>query len=76
MVIVKYDKSGCVGCPSNLGCLGTGCPQCWETIMECDKCGEEVDELFRLDDVDLCEDCLKSSCIEITVDNCEHYITG
>ena len=76
MVKLVYDKKNCVGCPPYMGCLGQMCPHCWETVMKCDVCGEEVDELYRWDGDDMCDDCFKEEIekIRITYDNCEDFI--
>lgn len=62
MIKTVYDKGNCVGCPPETGCLGKSCPQCWETIMECDICGCETDDLYRDLDTgeELCESCRDS----------------
>ena len=77
MVKIKYDKGGCVGCPKEWGCLGAGCPYCWETILICDKCGEQGDELICLEDetgYHLCEDCFEKSIVRITYDNARDFV--
>jgi len=74
MVIIEYDKGGCVGCPTEMGCLGGMCPYCWEPKMTCDICGEEGEPLYRIDGTDYCEECLKTECIKITYDNCTDYV--
>ena len=52
-------KNECVGC--GLPCIGSACPHRNVIRCFCDKCKEEVDpgDLYEVDDVDLCEDCLK-----------------
>lgn len=50
-------ESGCVGC--GRPCWGTACPYYRVTVLECDRCHNEVDELYEVDGEDLCEDCLK-----------------
>lgn len=77
MVKLVYDKGGCVGCPKEWGCLGASCPHCWETVMVCDECGEECDELFCHEgetSYQLCESCFDDTIIHITIDNAEDYI--
>ena len=49
--------NGCVDC--DLPCIGSACPYRYEVVMYCDRCLEDVDELFEVDGEDLCEDCLK-----------------
>lgn len=74
MVKRVYDKGGCVGCPTEMGCLGEFCPYCWEYHIYCDSCGREVDEVTRIDDTDYCEECAKSIITRIDYDNCELYV--
>lgn len=54
-------EDGCVGCPSEMGCIGDSCPNKHEAHYYCDKCDAEVSagELYEVDDEDLCVDCLK-----------------
>ena len=54
--MVKVE-SGCVDC--GLPCLGTSCRNYRVLILRCDRCHDEVDELYEVDGEDLCEDCLK-----------------
>lgn len=76
MVIKRYNPGGCVGCPSDWGCLGEHCLQCQEIVMICDRCKEEVDKLYRdSNDIDLCDDCLAETFTSITWDNADEYIT-
>ena len=50
-------ESGCVSC--GLPCLYTSCPYYQVTVLECDRCHDEVEELYEVDGEDLCEECLK-----------------
>lgn len=54
--MVKVE-SGCVSC--GLPCWGTACPNYQVLVLVCDRCHDEVDELYEVDGEDLCEDCLK-----------------
>ena len=56
--MVKVENE-CVGCPPEMGCIGIACPYQNVPHYYCDKCKDEVDELFDVDGVELCEDCLK-----------------
>lgn len=76
MVKLEYDKGGCVGCPADWGCLGRNCPHCWETIMICDVCEQESDELYRFDDTDYCEECKDKLFTRISFYNVEDYANG
>jgi hypothetical protein len=46
----------CVGC--DLPCLGSTCPMRNVEVHYCDKCGEQLDEIYRVDDIEVCEECL------------------
>ena len=51
-------QSGCVVC--GFPCIGTGCPYHMYEATFCDECGDEIsDDVFSVDDKDLCEYCLK-----------------
>lgn len=55
-------ENECVGCPPEMGCMGDSCPNRKVAHYFCDKCDTEVDspgDLYEVDGVDLCEDCLK-----------------
>ena len=54
--MVKVE-SGCVDC--GLPCWGTSCSYYKVLVLVCDRCHDEVDELYEVDGEDLCEDCLK-----------------
>ena len=51
----------CVDCPKEMGCLGSSCPYMHVPHLICDKCGEEVEELYYLDGDQLCEYCVLKS---------------
>ena len=80
MAIMKvYDKNGCVGCPPEMGCLGAMCPECWEYKLICDKCDNEVDEIYRDENgTYYCEECLMSMFTKISYDDddLEKYVCG
>lgn len=54
--MVRYEDQ-CVGCPKEMGCLGSTCPYMNVRILECDKCQAEVDRLYVVDGQQLCESC-------------------
>lgn len=58
---MKKIENQCVGCPPNMGCMGSACPNRNVEIVICDICGEEIDldDLYEVDGEDLCESCLK-----------------
>lgn len=55
-------EDGCVGCPSEMGCLGSSCPNKNIRVYSyfCDKCGDACDpeELYIVDDEELCSYCV------------------
>ena len=56
--MVSYEDN-CVGCPPEMGCLGSTCPNRNVPIYICDECEEEVYDLYKFDDGrELCQDCL------------------
>lgn len=55
---MKQYENNCVGCPPEKGCLGDSCPYRHELHLICDKCEGDVDELYRYDGQELCQDCL------------------
>lgn len=40
-------------------CRGSACPLTQVEVHYCDKCGEELDDIYEVDDLELCEECLK-----------------
>ena len=53
-------ENECVSC--GLPCWGDSCPYRNVTRYYCDKCGEELSDIYDYDDMELCEDCLKDIC--------------
>lgn len=47
--------NNCVGCPTEMGCLGNSCPYLNVPMDICDVCGKEAG--YRIDDYDMCETC-------------------
>lgn len=55
--MVEYEDE-CVGCPPNLGCLGSSCPNRNVPHYYCDECQDET-KLYKFNDMELCIDCIK-----------------
>lgn len=55
-MIIYEDE--CVGCPTELGCMGNACPNRNIKHLYCDKCGDDVEKLYKYDGQEICEDCL------------------
>lgn len=57
--MIKYENH-CVDCAvPAYPCRGASCPNRNVPVHYCDKCGSELDEVYEVDGVELCEDCLK-----------------
>ena len=53
-------ENQCLGCEDlGMHCLGAACPRKRVEVRICDKCGEELDDIYEVDGEELCEDCLK-----------------
>ena len=65
--MTKYENE-CVGCPPEMGCLGSGCPNRNVKHLYCDKCKADCEELYDYDGEELCEECLLDSFDKITLD--------
>ena len=50
-----YYKSDCVDC--GFPCIGTACPYYCCMYLKCDNCNHTVDDLYELDNDDVCRDC-------------------
>ena len=64
--MIQYEDE-CVGCPPEMGCLGSICPNRNVPHYFCDYCGEEIDEYWVISDSEeeyICEDCLKEKLYE------------
>jgi len=58
--MIRFENE-CVGCPSEMGCLGSACPYAHVPYVYCDKCGEDIDPdspRYNLDEeYHVCEKC-------------------
>lgn len=50
----KYENQ-CVGCPTEMGCIGEACPYINVPVDYCDQCHNYAE--YRIDGDDLCEEC-------------------
>ena len=55
--MIDYEDR-CVGCPPELGCLGSSCPNKNVAVYICDSCDEE-NELYEFEGEQLCIECIK-----------------
>ena len=65
--MIKYENE-CVGCPTELGCMGNACPNRNVPHLYCDKCGDDVERLYEYNGEELCVECLldKFNVIELS----------
>lgn len=54
---MKKVENECVGCPTEMGCLGDSCKYKNVVRFYCDRCGCE-EQLYYFEDEELCKDCL------------------
>lgn len=54
MKMLEYEDH-CVGCPPEIGCLGTSCPNINVPTYYCDDCKNYAQ--YNIDGDDLCENC-------------------
>lgn len=57
---MRVFEDECVGCPPEMGCLGSSCPNKNVLHVFCDKCKKEceLDELHEVGGEDVCEKCI------------------
>ena len=65
--MVEFENE-CVGCPPEIGCLGSACPKRNVPHLFCDDCEEEVEELYEVDGEQLCADCILERYEKVKVD--------
>ena len=63
---IRYENE-CVSCPPDMGCLGSACPNRRVPHLYCDKCKQEVDDLYDYDDKQICLDCIVKQLKKIEV---------
>lgn len=70
--MIRYEDE-CVGCPPELGCLGESCPYKRVPHMYCDRCGEEVDTLYKdqYGEYCLCRECFYETVDKLTLEQIE-----
>lgn len=57
---MRTVEDECVGCPKEMGCLGSSCPNRNVIRYYCDYCEEEYfpEELYKYNGDEICRDCL------------------
>lgn len=64
--MIKYENE-CVGCPPEMGCMGSSCPNRNVPRFYCDKCKEE-EELYEFDGEQLCIECIKERLVKVNAE--------
>ena len=60
-----YRENECVGCPPEMGCLGSACRYRNVLQLVCDHCHAEVDKLYWIGDEQWCAECVLDDCREV-----------
>ena len=66
MAVVYEDE--CVSCHRELGCLGNSCPNKNVPHLICDKCHEDVDDLYETENGQLCAECVLEMFEKVRID--------
>ncbi len=57
---MKRIENHCCDCATpGYPCRGSACPLTRVEVYYCDECGEELDEIYDAEGMELCEECLK-----------------
>lgn len=57
--MIRIENHCCDCAVPGYPCRGSSCPNRHVGVHYCDKCGEEIDEIYEVDGKELCEECLK-----------------
>ena len=57
--MVRIENHCCECATPGYPCRGDLCPLTRVEVHYCDKCGDELDEIYDVDEKELCEYCLK-----------------
>lgn len=64
--MVKYEDE-CCGCATeNYPCIGSACTNRHVKHLYCDKCKDDVEELYDFEGVQLCKECILKKFEKIT----------
>ena len=61
--MIRYENHCCDCATDTYPCLGSSCLLFKVEVHYCDRCGEELEDIYEVDDEELCEECLKSTFI-------------
>lgn len=65
--MIRFENE-CVGCPPHMGCMGSACPYSHVPYLTCDKCEDEVEELYDTNEGQLCEECVRKMYDDLEVE--------
>lgn len=57
--MLKYEDHCCNCAVPGYPCMGSACPSRNVPVHYCDKCNEEIAEVYDVGGKELCEECLK-----------------
>lgn len=57
--MVKIENHCCDCASPGYPCRGSLCPLTHVEVYYCDKCGDEIDEIYDVEGEELCEYCLR-----------------
>lgn len=64
-----YREDECCGCATeSYPCLGSACPNRNVIYRVCDKCEEDVDELYETENGQLCAECVLGMFEKVRID--------
>ena len=65
--MITYEDE-CCGCATeSYPCMGSACPNRNVPYLYCDKCNEEVDDLYEWDGKQVCIDCIVKSLKKVEI---------
>lgn len=68
---MRRVSNECVDCTAlGLPCLCGSCPNRHVLRLYCDRCHKETSELFKIDEDEICEDCLLEQAEFVQCENC------
>ena len=57
--MVRIENQCCHCAVPGYPCLGSSCPNLRVEVHYCDKCDNELEDIYEVDGEELCEECLK-----------------
>ena len=57
--MVRYENQCCDCATEGYPCLGSACSRRNTAVHYCDRCSEELNEIYDVESEELCEECLK-----------------